>query len=56
MSQTHKDKIKAKKKAEMDAKKNSIRIEDMAKGVFMPISTLPKQEPRKAPSKASQAV
>ena len=34
--------------------------EDMAKGVFVPVSTLPKQEPRKAPSrtpnKASQAV
>ena len=50
------EKTKAKKKAEMDAKKNALRAEDMAKGVFVPVSTLPKKEPRKAPQKASQAV
>jgi len=44
------------KKAEMDAKKNAIRAEDMTKGVFVPVSTLPKQEPRKAPRKENQAV
>jgi len=42
------EKSKAKKKAAMDAKKNAIRAEDMAKGVYVPVSHLPKQEPRKA--------
>ena len=42
------EKTKAKKKAEMDAKKNALRTEDMTKGVFMPVSELPKKEPRKA--------
>lgn len=31
----YEDKIKAKKKAEMDAKKALIRAEDMKKGVFL---------------------
>jgi len=42
------EKSKAKKKATMDTKKNIIRAEDMAKGVFVPVSQLPKQEPKKA--------
>ena len=42
------EKTKAKKKAEMDAKKNALRTEDITKGVFVPVSTLPKQEPMKA--------
>jgi len=41
-------KIKAKKKAEMDAKKNALRAEDISKGVFVPVSTMPKSEPKKA--------
>ena len=40
------DRVKAKKKAEMDAMKNAIRAEDVAKGVFVPVSTLPKSEPK----------
>jgi hypothetical protein len=32
----------------MDAKKNALRSEDIANGVFAPISTLPKREPIKA--------
>ena len=40
--------IKAKKKAEIDAKKNALRAEDIAKGVFIPVSSLPKKEPKKA--------
>jgi len=42
------EKSKAKKKAAMDAKKNALRAEDMATGVFVPVSHLPKQEPKKA--------
>jgi len=42
------EKSKMKKKAAMDAKKNALRAEDMAKGVFVPVSHLPKQEPKKA--------
>ena len=52
----YEDKIKAKKKAEMDAKKAAIRAEDMAKGVFIPISQLPKQEPQKVPAQTRAAV
>ena len=48
----YEDKIKAKKKAEMDAKKALIRAEDMKKGVFSTIGQLPKEEPRKATSAA----
>ena len=43
----YEDKIKAAKKAEMDEKKNAIRAEDIARGVFIPVSNLPKQEPQK---------
>jgi len=44
----YEDKIKAAKKAEMDAKKNALRAEDISKGVFVPVSSLPKNEPVKA--------
>lgn len=40
--------IKAAKKAEMDAKKAAIRAEDISKGVFVPVSHLPKAEPVRA--------
>lgn len=43
----YEDKIKAAKKAEMDEKKNAIRAEDIARGVFIPVSNLPKREPQK---------
>ena len=49
----YEDKIKAKKKAEMDAKKALIRAEDMKKGVFSTIGQLPKEEPRKGSIAAS---
>ena len=52
----YEDKIKAKKKAEMDAKKALIRAEDMKKGVFSTIGQLPKKEPRKGSIAASAAV
>jgi hypothetical protein len=42
------EKTKAKKKTAMDAKKNALRAEDISKGVFVPVSHLPKKEPKKA--------
>ena len=41
------DKIKGRKKAEIEAKKAAIRAEDIAKGVFVPVSSLPQREPQK---------
>ena len=52
----YEDKIKAKKKAEMDAKKAMIRAEDMKKGVFSTVGQLPKEEPHKGSIAASAAV
>ena len=52
----YEDKIKAQKKAEMDAKKALIRAEDMKKGVFSTIGQLPKEEPHKGSIAASAAV
>jgi hypothetical protein len=49
----YEDKIKAGKKAEMDAKKNALRTEDILKGVFVPVSNLPKKEPRKMDEKTA---
>ena len=43
----YKDKIKKRKKAEIEAKKAAIRAEDIAKGVFVPVSSLPQREPMK---------
>ena len=40
----------------MEAAKAAIRAEDMEKGVFIPVSQLPRQEPRKATLPASAAV
>jgi hypothetical protein len=34
----------------MDSKKNALRDEDIAKGVFVPVSHLPKKEPKIAPA------
>ena len=42
----YEDKIKAKKKAEIEAKKAAIRAEDMKRGVFIPANSLPTKEPR----------
>jgi hypothetical protein len=40
----YEDKIKTAKKAEIEARKAALRTEDMAKGVFIPASNLPKTE------------
>ena len=46
----YEDKIRAAKKAEIDAKKAAIRAEDIANGVFTHVRDLPRQEPRKSSS------
>ena len=43
----YEDKIKKRKKAEIEAKKAAIRAENIAKGVFVPVSSLPQREPMK---------
>ena len=43
----YEDKIKERKKTEIEAKKAAIRAEDIAKGVFVPVSSLPQREPMK---------
>ena len=43
----YEDKIKKRKNAEIEAKKAAIRAEDIAKGVFVPVSSLPQREPMK---------
>ena len=43
----YENKIKEKRKAEIEAKKAAIRAEDIAKGVFVPVSSLPQREPKK---------
>ena len=43
----YEDKIKGRKRAEIEAKKAAIRAEDIAKGVFVPVSSLPQREPMK---------
>ena len=43
----YEDKIREKRKEEIEAKKAAIRAEDIAKGVFVPVSSLPQREPQK---------
>ena len=43
----YEERTKAKKKAEIEARKAAIRTEDIAKGVFIPVSSLPQREPQK---------
>ena len=50
------ERYNAKRKAKVEAAKAAIRAEDMEKGIFIPVSQLPKQEPRKATLPASAAV
>ena len=50
--QEYYERTKAKKKAEMDSKKEEIRQEDIAKGVFVPVSLLPPAEPKKGVASA----
>ncbi|MGO5443729.1 DUF4368 domain-containing protein [Faecalimonas sp. LCP19S3_D12] len=48
----YEDKVKEKRKAEIKAKKEAIRQEDIAKGVFVPVSMLPAAEPKKGVANA----
>lgn len=41
------ERTKAKKKAEIEERQAAIRTEDIAKGVFIPVSSLPQKEPQK---------
>ena len=50
------ERYNAKRKAQVEAAKAAIRAEDMEKGIFIPVSQLPRQEPRKAALPASAAV
>ena len=50
------ERYNAKRKAQVEAAKAAIRAEDMKKGIFVPVSQLPRQEPRKATVSASAAV
>ena len=43
------ERTKSEKRQKMEEAKAALRAEDMAKGVFIPASQLPKQEPKKAP-------
>ena len=45
--QAYENKIKDKRKADVDAKKAAIRAEDIANGVFIPVCQLPAREPKK---------
>lgn len=44
----YEERTKAKKKAEIEEKKRAIRAEDMAKGIYIPVSNLPQSEPKRA--------
>lgn len=48
----YEDQVKEKRKAEIEAKKEAIRQEDIAKGVFVPVSMLPVTEPKKGVANA----
>lgn len=50
------DRTKSEKRRKIEDAKAAIRAEDMAKGVFIPVSQLPKQEPQKAPGQTRTAV
>ena len=49
----YEERTKAKRKAEVEAKKEAIRAEDIARGVFIPVSNLPKLEPKIASRKGA---
>ncbi|WP_269477205.1 recombinase family protein [Hominibacterium faecale] len=50
------ERTKSEKRRRMEEAKAAIRAEDMARGVFIPVSQLPKQEPQKAPAQTRAAV
>ena len=50
------ERYNAKRKAQVEAAKATIRAENMEKGIFTTVSQLPRQEPRKATVSASATV
>jgi hypothetical protein len=52
----YEDKFKAVKKAEIEARKFALHTEDITKGVFIPVSSLPRQEPQKVTPSARTTV
>ena len=45
----YEEKVKVRRKEEIEAKKEAIRAEDIAKGVFIPVSMTARPEPQIAP-------
>ena len=45
----YEEKVKARRKEEIEAKKEAIRAEDIVKGVFIPVSMTARPEPQIAP-------
>ena len=50
------ERTKSEKRRRMEEAKEAIRAEDMARGVFVPVVQLPKQEPQKATAQTRAAV
>ena len=50
------ERTKSEKRRRMEEAKEAIRAEDMARGVFIPVGQLPKQEPQKATAQTRAAV
>lgn len=46
--QQYEDKVKTAKKAEREARKAAIRAEDIQRGIFVPVNSIPKCEPQRA--------
>ena len=46
--QQYEDKVKTAKKAKREARKAAIRAEDIQRGIFVPVSSIPKCEPQRA--------
>lgn len=43
----YEDRIKTEKRRQMEAKKTALRAEDMAKGIYTTVASLPRQEPQR---------
>ncbi len=52
----YEDRIKSEKRRQMEAKKAALRAEDMAKGIYTTVASLPRQEPQKGMLPARPAI
>ena len=50
------ERYNAKRRAKIEAAKAAIRAEDMGKGIYIPVSQLPHQEPQRAELPTSAAI